>query len=268
MHGRIFLCFFALPLTLVGAGCINSQQKTVTTSGPTGSVLIEETPRTAKKADGPKKHGSPAAEIAFGEMKEGEADSPAGKANPEAQAQLRDEARRAYQKAIQLDANNLNAQRHLARLYVKTGDYERAQNIYRTMLAKHPNDAGLWFDFGMCQNRRRDFNESVRCLSKAVELDPENREYCNKLGFTLAWVGNVDQALTYLSRAHGIGMAHYRIACVLDQKNQRDSAVHHCRLARRETGEMLDEARQLLAALEGASPAPSRGNLNAPVSAQ
>ena len=38
---------------------------------------------------------------------------------------------------------------------------------------------------------------------QGMELEPENRDYMKKLGFTLAWMGQIDQGLNYLTRAQG-----------------------------------------------------------------
>ncbi len=248
MDGRTSAWLLTVPLTLLCTGCLTGPQKTASTSGGVMSPPVAEAPKITKN-DGPKRNPLPSTEIAFGKLKEAEADSEAAKKQPEMQAGLRDDARKAYQAALKLDPNNLEAQRCLGRLYAKMGDYERAQDAYKKVMAKHPQDAGLWFDLGMCHNRRKDFSESVRCFTKALELEPENREYQRQLGFTLAWTGQVDQGLTYLTRVHGAALAHFKIACMFDQKEQRQPAIQHLRLALHANSE-LREARELLAALE------------------
>ena len=247
-----------------------AQKTIVTTPGPTATTRADDVLKV-KKDEGPKRKPLPDTEIAYGKIKEGEADSDAAKQNLEAQARLRDEARQAYQHALQLDPNNLEAYRCLGRLYTKLGDFERALDVYKKVMAKYPKDATLWYDLGMCHSRRKDlpdnvrFGEAVRCFSKALDLDPENRAYLKKLGYTLAWTGKVDQGLIYLTRAHGAAQAQFRIACLFDQKNDPIQAIHHLRLALRENGN-LQEARDLLTALEnpGANPR-RRVTLEAPV---
>jgi tetratricopeptide (TPR) repeat protein len=265
MDGRMFLRFCTFPALILLAGCTTtSTQKTIPTAN-TKPVRPEEVP-VVKKADGPKRNPLPATEIAYGKMKEDEADTDAVKKQPQLQAAFRDEARKAYQQALKIDPNNLEAQRCLGRLYGKIGDFERAQAVFKKALEKYPKDAALWYEAGVCQNRRKEFSEGIRCLSKAVELDPENREYLKKLGFTLAWTGQVDASLRYLTRAYqSAGIAHYQIACMFDQKEQRGPAIHHLRLALRENSQLI-EARELLEALERPDiPGPRRGYLESPV---
>jgi tetratricopeptide (TPR) repeat protein len=200
----------------------------------------------AKKGSGPKREPMPRTEISYGELQEAESETDVAKKNPALQAKLRDGAREAYQKALKLEPNNADAYRHLARLYAKIGDYERAFDAYRKALAMHPKDAALWYDLGQCHNRRKQFNDSIPCFERALELDPENREYMKKLGFTLAWTGQVQRGLNYLTRAQGLAMAHYNVGRVLLERNQPAQAQQHFALAVRENPQLEPLTRELL----------------------
>ncbi len=280
MDGRISLGILATALALGAAGCTTTQPSTnvvsadknaapaaaaaANTNGTTTFVKADDTPWP--KHDPNKKHDPlPATEIAFGRMKETEADSIQLKNNPDAQARLRDEARRAYQQAIKLDPNCLDAYRQLGRLYVKAGDTDRALETYKAALAKNAKKSGLWYDMGLCHTRRKDFVESTRCFSKALELEPENLDYMKKLGLTLAWIGQIDRSLTYLTRGHqSSALAHYDIARVLVQKGQIEPAKLHLHMALRENPQ-LEGASEMLVGLEAPIAAqPRRITLEAP----
>src|SRR5262249_55129252 len=144
MDSRTSAWLLTVPLTMLCAGCLTTQaQKTVATAaGPTATTRADDVPKV-KKDEGPKRKPLPDTEIAYGKIKEGEADSDAAKQNPEAQARLRDEARQAYQHALKLDPNNLEAYRCLGRLYTKSGDFERTLDVYKKVMAKYPKDATL-----------------------------------------------------------------------------------------------------------------------------
>ena len=79
----------------------------------------------------------------------------------------------------------------------------------------------------------------------------------------------VDQGLVYLTRANqSAALAHFDIACIFDQKEQRGPAIHHLRVALRENSQLL-EARELLDALERPDASSiRRGMLESPVAAQ
>jgi tetratricopeptide (TPR) repeat protein len=253
MNGRTSFGLLAFSILLGSSGCVTTQTQTpseITT--PAGLNKSEEQPIPTRKADGPKRTPKAATELAFGKFKENEAESEAGKANPEMQARLRDEARRAYQNAIKIDPNQLQAHRCLGALYIKTNDFERAIDIYKKALAKYPNESILWYDIALAHQRHKDLPESLKCLNKALEMDPENRDYMKKLGFTLAWMGQVDQGLTYLTRSQGPALAHYNIARILLQRDQNQLARYHLNMALQGNSQMT-EARDLLATLDSPS---------------
>jgi tetratricopeptide (TPR) repeat protein len=255
-------------LTLGCAGCITTQnQKDLGNNGsapPTTVARNEEPPpEKPKTPDGPKRNPKPSTEVKLGEIKETEAESEMNRSRPEIQARLRDEARKAYQHAIKIDPNFVDAYRHLALLYAKTNDFDRALDIYKKVLTKNPKDAAVWYDLGQCHNRRKDFGESVHCFQKAIELEPENRDYLKTLGFTLAWTGQTEQGLKYLTRTQGSALAHYNIARILLQRDRLDEAQFHLRLALRENSH-LEQARELLDSLE--TPATAAAQLEGPVS--
>jgi tetratricopeptide (TPR) repeat protein len=248
MDGRTSVWLLAVSLALGGAGCVTPQNQAKTLS-PAGSTPAVEDAVVVKKDDGAKRPAQARTEIEFGKLKETEADSDLGMKNPTAQAAARDQARQAYQAALKADPNNLDAARHLARVYVKMGDYERAFDTYKKALAKFPKDAELWYDLGKCHNRHKDFNASVPCFNEALKIDPENRAYLKELGFTLAYRGQIDQGLAVLTRAQGSALAHFNIARVLLQRDETVQAQQHLQIALRENSN-LAEARELLAKLE------------------
>jgi len=247
MDGRTSIGFLALSLTMFTSGCVSSPMQKG--SLPTA---IDET-RIVKAPEGPKRQAKASTEIAFAQMKEAEADSEVMRKDPERQARLRDDARQAYQQVLKMEPNNLEATRALGRLFVKTGNMDRAEETFQKALAKNPKDGALWYELGLCANRRKNFAESTRCFSEALKLDPDNRDYLKMLGFTLAYQGEFEKGLGLLVRAQGAALAHYNIARVFLQHNQTMQARHHLELALRENAE-LDVARALLTELQSGRP--------------
>src|SRR5688500_18312510 len=101
MEGRTSLCLVALVFAITSSGCVSTGSKAdVMPIGPASTSMTkmtEEHTKVIKKDDGPKRKPQAATEIASGKFMEAEADSDAGKKNPEAQAQLRHKAHKAYQ---------------------------------------------------------------------------------------------------------------------------------------------------------------------------
>lgn len=258
MDGRAS-ALLAFGLALACGGCVTSQQ--------TKSVAVRRAdepapaPVVAKK-DEPKKQASPKLMLALAELKERQAET--AKDQPDAQAKLRDEARQVYQDLLKAYPDHLEAYRGLGNVYTRMGDYERALDTYQKALTKHPKDVVLWHDLGMLHNRRKNWAEGARCLTKALEIDPENQRCLKTLGFTLARAGQADQSVPYLTRAIGsAAAAHHQVAKMLlhlaenEQSGQRaqlhDQARRHLRVAVRENPN-LSQARELLADLTGQAP--------------
>ena len=74
---------------------------------------------------------------------------------------------------LKLDPTDANAQRDLADLYADSGKYGLAQQLYRSLIASHPNDAGLHYAFGKSLLKQKQFPEAEQQLEKAVQLQPD-----------------------------------------------------------------------------------------------
>ena len=80
------------------------------------------------------------------------------------------------------------------------GDLDGAVKWYRKGLEKHPREASLWVNLGMCHARRKDWAPAIEALRHAADLDPENRQNQNTLGCCLARAGHTDEALVALRK--------------------------------------------------------------------
>jgi tetratricopeptide (TPR) repeat protein len=238
MDGRTSVVV-ALGLLWAVSGCTTSHvTKAVSLRGvdeppPPGSVAATNT-------DAPKKPVPSHVLYAYAQMKEKDAD--AAKQDPERQAKLRDQARQVYQDLVKMEPKNLDAERGLARVYTRMGDYQRATETYQKAVAQHPKNPELWHDYAMMFNRQRQWDEAIKCLSKGLEADPENQRCLKTLGFTLARAGRVDESVPYLTRATGSkANAHYHVAQMLLHLSDlepapraaavRDQARAHLRMA-------------------------------------
>jgi tetratricopeptide (TPR) repeat protein len=261
MDGRA-CALVLLALTLGSGGCVTTTEKKVffRTEG-------EAPPVTTAPKDEPKKPAPPGVVIAFAAMKEREAD--AVKSDPEAQARLRDEARRGYQDVLKHEPNNHEAIRGLARIYTRMADFDRAREVYTKALAKSPRDPELWHDLGMMYNRKKDWGEGIRCFQKGLEADPENQRCLKALGFTLARLGQAEQSVQYLTRAMGsVAVANYNVALMLLHLGEQELAAQrpaleevarqHLRAAM-QADPNYEPAREALAALQGTPGSPARG---------
>jgi len=261
MDCRYFLAVSVNLLWLV-CGCVGSQTR------PTPPPTPESPPPhlVQKESTGPKRSPKASTIVAGAACLEQEA----AKAEiPTRQQALRDEARKAYQEALRLDATCLSAYVGLGRVYTDLQDYERALETYRRGLEKHPKEVALWFAQGMCLARMKDFTRAAGSFHKAIEIDPENRDALKQLGFCLARAGRLDEGLPYLTRILGAAKAHFYLARMALHLNEeglvsaeaaRDQCRRHLQLAL-QTDRNLTGAQRMLAELDGGG-VPTRATLD------
>ena len=103
--------------------------------------------------------------------------------------------RKAYLSALKSEPNNLDAHRCLAGLHFKCNEFDPPSTPTRRRWPRTPTESILWYDVAMVHARKKDMAELAPLPRQGLEMDPENRDYMKKLGFTLAWMGQIDQDL-------------------------------------------------------------------------
>jgi hypothetical protein len=96
----------------------------------------------------------------------------------------------------------------------------------------------------------------VDALSKAAELEPENRAYRRYLGFALARAGRRNEALAVFTRYEGKAKAHYYLAEMLEHLGQVDACKTQLQLALARDPS-LTSASEMLVRLSGGQSAPA-----------
>jgi tetratricopeptide (TPR) repeat protein len=204
-HGKLA---WAACVALSCAGCV-TETKTVSVSADMAANI-----KGLKETQYPKREALPQTWVACGEMCETRASQPS-LAQPEQVAAL-DEARKAYQKAIDIDVRCEAAYVHLANLFLRKDDPERALDVYQRALQKNPKSAALWFEEGMVQCRRKDLNAAIPCFAKAHELEPNNSHYATNYGLCLARVGRPQEAVNALASVMNRAEANYNVARMME----------------------------------------------------
>ena len=127
-----------------------------------------------------------------------------------------------YSKALKLDEENVRANFGLGKLYVETGEIEKAADVFSN-LSKQDN-----------------------------LLAPENKHFFNELGIELRSLKLYDQAIAFYRKALGLAPSDenllFNIARACYEKNDTDMAVHFLRCALSINPEM-EAAKKLLAVL-------------------
>ncbi len=190
--------------------------------------------------------------VALGDVfaKEG-AENPSGSTLQETKYE---QARKAYEQALEIDAGCVSAYRALGQLYAQMGDHENAVKWYHKGLDKHPKEGSLWLALGMCHARAKEWNPAVEALRRATECEPSNRQYQNMLGSCLVRAGYADDAFAAFCKGGSKAQAHYHMAFMLHHMKQDAEARQHLQAAT-EAEPNFEPARRLLAQLDGRQPA-------------
>jgi tetratricopeptide (TPR) repeat protein len=214
--------------------------------------LMSDDDTSTNKANEPKKAPTPGMCVAAADYFVHDADDLANA--PLLRQQQQDRARVAYQQAIRLDPKLISAYQGLAHLYIKMDDYDHAMATYQKALQISPSSHLLWYEMGMCSCRKKDFLRGAEALTRAVQLDPENRQYVDNLGYTLAHLGRYEESLAVFTKVQPPAKAHFRLALMLNHMNQTELCKYHLQLALQADPQM-EEAENLLVKIVNGVPA-------------
>ena len=213
------------------------------TSLPPGAVV--------KKVDLPKREPSPETLVAGGDWYAQEA---AGDPSATGKQSKQEQARKAYEQALKADPHYMPAYLRLANLYASMNDHAHAEATYRQAAQAFPKEARVFFEMGKCYGAQKKWDESIPALTRAAELEPENRQYVKTLGWTQARAGRFDDSLATFRKVYDEPEAHYQLALMLEHLGQKDLCRQHLEAALKDPRSM-DKAKALLAKLDGPPPA-------------
>lgn len=118
-----------------------------------------------------------------------------------------EQSRTMLERALQLRPANERGQNLLALSYFKLGQYERALEIYRVLVAAHPNDPALRVNLGLVRLKQGQADEAIEHFLFALELAPEHRKAQNYIGLAHLQQGHPEQAREWFERAGNRQMA-------------------------------------------------------------
>jgi Tfp pilus assembly protein PilF len=182
------------------------------------------------------------------------------KLTEEQRIDLQKKAEISYKQAISLDKEHSPAYHGLARLHAARKQLPQAMETYREALQIAPTNSVLWYELGVCQLRLQDWASAVGSITKAVELQPDNKKYIEALAITLARVGQPTESYLCFCRMNDEATAHYKTARVLKHIGQPELAREHLKMAL-QSNPGLEKAKQLLAGMDQQPAAPSSPNL-------
>lgn len=88
-------------------------------------------------------------------------------------AEAHENAEAAYRRALELDAEHVNARINLGRLLHATRDYCSAESLYREALELEPDHPVAAFNLGVVLEDQGDLHAAIGCYQTAVRTDPD-----------------------------------------------------------------------------------------------
>ncbi len=95
--------------------------------------------------------------------------------------------------------------------------FENAVKLYKKITAKNPKDDAAFYNLGRAYNKLDDDKEAQKALQTAVKLQPDNGEYQTEYGAILMKLAQYDEAVRALKKAVEIDEMNLKAADLLEQ---------------------------------------------------
>ncbi|MCH8035396.1 MAG: tetratricopeptide repeat protein, partial [Bacteroidetes bacterium] len=161
-------------------------------------------------------------------------------------------AEKAYQRALSLNNELLDALFNLSNLYTEMGRTEKAVELARRMLTINPNSALAHFSLGYVYRYAGMLEESKKEFDRALAIDPGNRRF-GSAGLTYVSLGKYEKALKVYNLDKGSSLALAWTADIFYLQGQEEKALEtwNTLLAQEPTGTFSFFSRARLALVEG-----------------
>lgn len=137
----------------------------------------------------------------------------------EAHARLAD-ARRDYEGALVRSPASDEVKRALALVLQKSGEYAKAEELYRDLYTRFPEDSRYANNLAyVLAKQMKGLDDAERIARQVVQREPTNPTSLDTLGYVLMLRENYTEAIPFLEKAYGSGQS-------LDPRAQREIAVH------------------------------------------
>jgi tetratricopeptide (TPR) repeat protein len=117
-----------------------------------------------------------------------------------------DEALKTLIQIISLDENHRKANELMAKLYLRTEKFKKAELIYKKLIDHHPFDPEYYANLGESFYQRRQFKASTRYYEEALNLDKNNPQRYISLGNVYLTKKDYSGALEFYLKAHRLNV--------------------------------------------------------------
>lgn len=140
-----------------------------------------------------------------------------------------------YQKAIALNPNFAGAYRNLAKVFSKTGEREKAADVWYRALTLEPDRSPVkqHLQLGKTLLEQGKTEQAVNCYRQAIRLKPELPQAYHRLGDILTQQGNEPEAIALyqqsIERNPEDAESYYRLGQICAKQEKWDEAISYYR---------------------------------------
>ena len=106
-----------------------------------------------------------------------------------------------FRRALEIDADQVEAQANLGDALLQKGELDEAVAQYYKALQIKPTYAEVHYNLGNALLRKGQADEAIAHYEKALQIKPDDADVHNNLGVVLFQKGEVDQAIAHYQRA-------------------------------------------------------------------
>jgi tetratricopeptide (TPR) repeat protein len=147
----------------------------------------------------------------------------------------KEEARKAFRSALDIDPDNATALGNLAIVEMQLGDDEAALVHAQAAVRAAPGEAVHHYNLGNLLALKKRYEEALSCLRRAVEIDPDYAYAYNELGNVYLQLDRPAEARkaleTGLSRDHTLAKLYKNLARVALAEGHPEEAILHLETA-------------------------------------
>lgn len=137
----------------------------------------------------------------------------------------------AYQRAVGLDPNYLQAHVNLVAAFGRLRRYADAETHYRQALGLDSEAVELHINWGTLQATRGAHADAIRSFRRGLAINPNSADMHADIGSALHQTGDAAQATTHLRRALELEpqhrLAHFNLARILIASDRVPEAIEH-----------------------------------------
>src|SRR2546423_465945 len=154
-------------------------------------------------------------------------------------------------RAVSLDPKLAQAHNLLAVAYDRKGLHDRAKDSYERAVDVNENDPDALNNLGYSLYISGNYRAAVDKLKRAARIAPTDARILNNLALAQVRLGKYDDAYKNFARAGGEFTGHTNVAALLVRVGRDDKAIEHFEAARRLQPDSQNVLRQLAELYEG-----------------